>query len=120
MWLFNYLNPFRILSDSPESQISALETNLAQVTSYEEWKEIALALDKLKGLCHIFYSYLKGNEEWKKEPSGALYDHQLIADRLQVIKNAIAKQDYPQLMRVLRSGLLRNLGGLGNASLYGR
>jgi len=105
-----YFNPIDYFPCFPlSSEIDQLEEELKKASTYEEWKEIALKLDRLKG-----------NEEWKKSNEGGFFDHKLIHGRLQVLKTAISTQNYSKLASILRSGLLRNLGGLGNASLYTR
>jgi len=104
-----FLNWIPWYFNDSSKEIEELEVALSQATTYQSWKKIALKLDALKG-----------NEEWKATPSGALYDHQLISDRLKSLKASIETKEHATLLKTLRSGLLRNLGGLANASLYTR
>jgi len=108
-WIVDNLNPFNYWQDETQVEIQTLEQTLLHSQNYEEWKAAAQRLD-----------VLKGNEEWKKNPKGGLYDDELITNRLAVLLETLESGDTIRLLRILRSGLLRNLGGLGNASLYAR
>jgi len=84
------------------------------VKTYEQFKAISMQLDDLEG-----------NEVWKEDPHSTYYDYELIGARLKSLQKAredVRNGDDPrkELMRILRSSLLRNLGGLGNPNLYSR
>ncbi|KAH6574296.1 hypothetical protein BASA60_005586 [Batrachochytrium salamandrivorans] len=84
-----------------------LERRLAAATSYDEWRCIALELD-----------ILNGNQAWKATQDTSLYDHKLIYTRLQSLRQNCASGDLETLIILLRSGLLRNLGGISDVRLY--
>lgn len=89
------------------SRVADLEKQLANATSYEEWQQIAAALDTETGL-----------DLWKLESASPYYDHTLIAERLTTLRRyRLEKKDQP-LMRSLREGLHHDLGNIGNPLLY--
>ncbi|KAL7754482.1 Lipase 5 [Sorochytrium milnesiophthora] len=76
-------------------------------SSYEQWSSAALALDELDG-----------NTAWKLDPRSDLYDYKLIRERLRSLSEARERGDISALTFLLRTSLSRNLGEMGNPSLY--
>ena len=84
-----------------------MRVDLENADSYEEWKEIALRKDKLRGL-----------EAWKtKEPSN-LYDYQAIRKRVNLYREMREQGDDEGLLFALNEGIHGNMGGMGNPKLY--
>lgn len=82
---------------------------LRDATSYEEWEEAAFQLD-----------VLLGNDLWRQNPTSKYYDYRLIHERLQSIIVAREEGDILQLVNLLRSGLVRNLGNISAPRLFNR
>ncbi|CAD6503902.1 BgTH12-05645 [Blumeria graminis f. sp. triticale] len=82
---------------------------LRDAETYEEWEEAALQLD-----------VLTGNDLWRQNPTSKYYDYRLIHQRLQSIIIAREEEDYIQLINLLRSGLVRNLGNVTTPRLFNR
>jgi len=81
-----------------------LRDELYQSKTYQEWVEKVKELDIL----------LK-NDEWKKDRVSPYYDYNLIQVRLDHLRES---NDVLQMIYILRSGLLRNLGGLNDPKLF--
>ncbi|RUS34039.1 hypothetical protein BC938DRAFT_482709 [Jimgerdemannia flammicorona] len=84
-----------------------LRKDMASSRTYEEWSEKAAKLDLD---C--------GNDDWKANPESRFYDYNLIQSRLQHLKEVRQTGDVMAMIYLLRSGLLRNLGGMCDAKLY--
>lgn len=84
-----------------------LLNTMASSTSYEQYATAALQLDKLEG-----------NNAWKMTFESNDYDCELIYNRLEDLRTARRSNDVGRMMYLLRAGLLRNLGGLGNKKLF--
>ena len=82
---------------------------LRDATTYEEWEEAAFQLD-----------VLLGNDLWRQNPTSKYYDYRLIHERLQSIIIAREEGDIVQLVNLLRSGLVRNLGNVSAPRLFNR
>ncbi|EKD15891.1 uncharacterized protein L3040_003252 [Drepanopeziza brunnea f. sp. 'multigermtubi'] len=82
---------------------------LRDATSYQEWEEAAFQLD-----------VLLGNDLWRQNPTSKYYDYRLIHERLQSIIVAREEGDILQLVNLLRSGLVRNLGNISTPRLFNR
>jgi TAG lipase/lysophosphatidylethanolamine acyltransferase len=82
---------------------------LRNATTYEEWEEAAFQLD-----------VLLGNDLWRQNPTSKYYDYRLIHERLQSIILAREEGDVLQLVNLLRSGLVRNLGNVSAPRLFNR
>ena len=85
----------------------AARVALAAATTYEGYAAAAGELD-----------VLQGHERWKAETETPLYNYTLITERLQQLRDAEGNGDKRLLLRQLRSGLLRNLGGTTGSGLY--
>jgi TAG lipase/lysophosphatidylethanolamine acyltransferase len=84
-----------------------LKERLGQAASYDEWRATCEELD-----LH------QGNDVWRANPVSSIYDHKLIYFRLQHLRRVREMGDVTSLFFTLRSGLLRNLGGLNDIRLY--
>ncbi|TGO65275.1 hypothetical protein BCON_0003g00690 [Botryotinia convoluta] len=82
---------------------------LQDAHTYEEWEEAAFQLD-----------VLLGNDLWRQNPTSKYYDYRLIHERLQSIIIAREEGDILQLVNLLRSGLVRNLGNISAPRLFNR
>ncbi|KAF7951508.1 hypothetical protein EAE96_006815 [Botrytis aclada] len=82
---------------------------LQDAHTYEEWEEAAFQLD-----------VLLGNDLWRQNPTSKYYDYRLIHERLQSIIIAREEGDILQLVNLLRSGLVRNLGNISTPRLFNR
>jgi TAG lipase/lysophosphatidylethanolamine acyltransferase len=61
-----------------------------------------------------------GNDLWRQNPTSKYYDYRLIHERLQSIIIAREEGDILQLVNLLRSGLVRNLGNISTPRLFNR
>ncbi|KAL7937804.1 patatin-like phospholipase [Trichoderma chlorosporum] len=82
---------------------------LRNAETFEEWEEAALHLDNLLGL-----------DLWRNNPTSKYYDWALITERLDSLVIAREENNYEQLVNLLRSGLVRNLGNIAVPKLYNR
>lgn len=56
--------------------------------------------------------------EWKRKKESQLYDHVGIENKLNVILRLREEKKVHELKSLLRSSLLRNIGGIGNMELH--
>lgn len=89
--------------------IAHLRRDLQNAKDYAQYEDIAERLD-----------YEIGNDIWRRNPQSRKYDHRLIAQRLVRLRQARMEEDVVVLVDLLRSGLLRNLGNIGDKQLYSR
>ncbi|TPX61115.1 hypothetical protein SpCBS45565_g07347 [Spizellomyces sp. 'palustris'] len=61
-----------------------------------------------------------GNDVWKADATSNIYDYKLIQFRLEHLAEVRDSGDVAELIYLLRSGLLRNLGGIGDPRLFSR
>ncbi|KAL2756298.1 hypothetical protein ACRALDRAFT_2042451 [Sodiomyces alcalophilus JCM 7366] len=80
---------------------------LRNAETFEDWEEAALHLDNLLGL-----------DLWRNNPTSKYYDYRLINERLNSLVEAREEDNVYQLVNLLRSGLVRNLGNLSSPKLY--
>lgn len=91
------------------NEVSLLTSQLQNSSSFEEWERCANQLDSLLG-----------NDLWRQNPNSKKYDFRLISTRLKQLVSARENENVNLLIRLLRSGLLRNLGSMCNMDLYNR
>ncbi|RHZ46546.1 hypothetical protein Glove_615g23 [Diversispora epigaea] len=80
---------------------------LSVAKNYEEWTQLAKELD-----------VLLGNDEWKSNSISPYYDYNLIQYKLDHFRQVRENNDFLSMIYMLRSGLLRNLGGLNDPRLF--
>jgi predicted acylesterase/phospholipase RssA len=86
-----------------------LLAELDNAADFAQFRQLAQQLDELDGV-----------EQWRREYESPDYDFHLIADRLEALQLARRSRDPRQMMFLLRSSLLRNIGGMGNPKLFVR
>jgi len=84
-----------------------LERAMEQASSYEEWKEAALALDEKRGL-----------DRWKLIDQSRRYDYVSIRVRLDRLRALRARHDNRGVLFNLNEGIHGNMGGMGRSDLY--
>lgn len=102
----DFINRLTIKTDK-EKVLQTFKDRMARSRSYDEWHRQATHFDK----------YLDA-EQWKREKESIFYDSPMIEARLADLDAAEQKRDTEALMYQLRSGLLRNLGGLSDPNLF--
>jgi TAG lipase/steryl ester hydrolase/phospholipase A2/LPA acyltransferase len=80
---------------------------MRQATSYEEWKQAAIAQDERTGAA-----------EWKTEERIRRYDYQVIRARLDEIREVRASGNPHRILFFLNEGIHGNTGAIGASSLY--
>ncbi|KAG0002899.1 hypothetical protein BGZ79_002099 [Entomortierella chlamydospora] len=80
---------------------------LAHSKSFDEWLAKATELD-----------ILTGSEAWRNNIQSNIYDYNLILTRRHHLKVIRESGDVSAMMYLLRSGLLRNLGGITDPRLF--
>lgn len=91
------------------SEVDELKIALRRASTYDEWVSIAHLLDSNQG-----------NDLWRQNPVSAKYDYKLISMRMKQLVKARQTGNSAELVSLLRSGLLRNLGSIANSELYNR
>ncbi|KAI7215205.1 hypothetical protein KC365_g13651, partial [Hortaea werneckii] len=98
---------YEILNTKTQRQL--LEETLERAQVYEEWEGAALHLDAATG-----------NQLWRESPQSKDYDCNLIHVRVGRIEQALEEEDLDSILRVLRNGLVRNIGNITIPKLYNR
>ncbi|KAF2157682.1 patatin-like serine hydrolase [Myriangium duriaei CBS 260.36] len=83
--------------------------NLSRSQLFEEWLSAAYLLDDLEE-----------NNVWRQTFASKHYDYRLISDRLQCLIEAVEDEDLPEIISLMRSGLIRNLGNITAPRLFSR
>ncbi|KAJ1928859.1 triacylglycerol lipase [Tieghemiomyces parasiticus] len=96
----------RLARPSPSGD---LQRRLVTAYDYASWYTGALEWDRLQG-----------NDDWRRNPLSSHYDHRLIDARLAQLCEFDLTQDLTGMLFLLRSGLVRNLGGLNEPVLFTR
>ncbi len=78
-------------------------------TSYDEWKDAAVAYDESAGL-----------NRWKSNDESTEFDYTSIRRRLKRLRKLRAKKDYAAILYALNEGVHGNIDGMGRAELYGK
>lgn len=84
-----------------------MTNELAHSKNFEEWLAKATELD-----------ILTGSDVWRNNHRSNVYDFNLILSRRQHLKVVRESRDVSAMMYLLRSGLLRNLGGITDPRLF--
>ncbi|KAF9957419.1 hypothetical protein BGZ72_001844 [Mortierella alpina] len=84
-----------------------MTNELAHSKNFEEWLAKATELD-----------ILTGSDVWRNNQRSNVYDYNLILSRRQHLKIVRESKDVSAMMYLLRSGLLRNLGGITDPRLF--
>ncbi|KAF9029065.1 hypothetical protein BGZ52_003025 [Haplosporangium bisporale] len=84
-----------------------MTNELAHSQNFEEWMTKATELD-----------ILTGSDVWRTSHRSNVYDYNLILSRRHHLKVVRESKDIKAMMYLLRSGLLRNLGGITDPRLF--
>ncbi|KAG0208762.1 hypothetical protein BGX28_000383 [Mortierella sp. GBA30] len=84
-----------------------MTNELAHSKNFDEWLARATELD-----------ILTGSDVWRNNHWSNIYDYNLILSRRQHLKLVRDSNDVSAMMYLLRSGLLRNLGGITDPRLF--
>ncbi|KAF9114016.1 hypothetical protein BGX27_000282 [Mortierella sp. AM989] len=87
--------------------IERMTNELAHSESFDEWLAKAAELD-----------ILTGSDVWRSNHHSNIYDYNLILTRRHRLKAIRESGDVYAMMHLLRSGLLRNLGGITDPRLF--
>jgi len=86
-----------------------LQAQMDAATSYEEWKEAAIAYDDESGVV-----------KWKNSDESKHFDYAAIRQRLRKLKRLRTKGDCAGILFALNEGVHGNIDGMGHARLYGK
>lgn len=78
-----------------------------QAISFRDWESAAQELDRLEG-----------NDQWRLDDASGDYQPELIRARLKELDDARTNCDLDTMIYLIRTGLSRDLGGMGNIDLY--
>lgn len=87
--------------------IQRLLSEKRHAMSYEEWK---ISSDKLDNLTN--------KNVWKKQVESPYYDYKLIERLTADLRDARLNRNYGQMVYLIRTNWVRNLGNMGNVNLY--
>ncbi|KAH3663313.1 hypothetical protein OGAPHI_005303 [Ogataea philodendri] len=99
----------RLIKLLRESPIRTLKRSLDSCTNFHEWEMITSEIDRLNGY-----------DVWRQNFISKKYDYRLINERLHDLRLARINEDLLKVMGTLRSGVLRNFGGISNKQLYNK
>ncbi|POS76865.1 patatin-like phospholipase [Diaporthe helianthi] len=112
-----YLCPAQDAKNSPkadearklEERKHILALRMKNATSASQWTSAAQELD-----------LLEGNHNWKAEENGVdgVYRPDFVRERIRELDDARTACDIRRMLRLVRTALSRELGGLGNLDLY--
>ncbi|CCE72586.1 Piso0_000172 [Millerozyma farinosa CBS 7064] len=83
------------------------EENIKNAKTYNEWKKIARKIDRFTHM-----------DIWRQNLVSKLYDYVLINERLKQLREARLDNNDEMIISLLRSGLIRNFGGIARKRLY--
>ncbi|MGB5164246.1 MAG: DUF3336 domain-containing protein [Woeseiaceae bacterium] len=89
-------------------KLKKLSRAMQAATSYDEWREAALAHDAASGA-----------NRWKAMDQSSNYDFVSIRTRLDHLRKLRAKKDDRGLLFTLNEGIHGNMGGMGRVTMYG-
>lgn len=87
--------------------LKALAKQLAQASSYQQWRDIAAEHDERSGAA-----------AWRLEDETPLYDYEATRKRLDSLRAYRKAGDNHGLLFALNEGVHGNMGGMGNSALY--
>jgi TAG lipase/steryl ester hydrolase/phospholipase A2/LPA acyltransferase len=87
----------------------SLRQKLAEATNYAQWIDAAQAFDAVTG-----------RERWKQRQRSGLYDHAMIAEKLDRLLTLLRQGDSRGLMFEIEEGVHGNLGGMGKPILHNK
>ena len=87
----------------------ALKQRLRKAGSYDEWQQIAVQLDTLRG-----------HQLWREEEDSLLYDSKMLQKRIAGTEEMLRRGDVFNLMFRLRGGLARDQFGMQHEGLFSR
>lgn len=90
-------------------KLKKLQRKMDKATSYDEWREAAIAHDEVSG-----------KRRWREIDQTTQYDYAQIRLRLDRIRSLRARHDHHGLLFTLNEGIHGNMGGMGRSSLYHR
>lgn len=90
-----------------KDELNELLKNLKNVQSYREWKKTVIEIDKITNM-----------DLWRQNFISKHYDYILIDDRIKLLREARIQKNSQLIMSLLRSGLIRNFGGISQKRLY--
>nr|WHW29655.1 putative DUF3336 and Pat_TGL3-4-5_SDP1 domain-containing protein [uncultured bacterium] len=91
------------------SATKRLEADMAEASTYDEWKAAAIAHDKKSGVT-----------QWQKSDESKHFDYTSIRRRLRRLRRLRAKNDHAAVLFALNEGLHGNIDGMGSSALYGK
>ena len=83
--------------------------NLNNAESFDDWETSAVQLDDLLS-----------TDLWRQNAASKYYDYRLLNDRRRAIIKSREEEDILNLVNLLRSGLVRNLGNITTPKLFNR
>ena len=89
--------------------LKRLEAAMDAATSYDEWREAALAHDKASGVL-----------EWVNSDKSKHFDYASIRRRLNRLRRLRRTGDHVRLLYALNEGIHGNIDGMGRRALYGK
>ncbi|EDK38399.2 hypothetical protein PGUG_02497 [Meyerozyma guilliermondii ATCC 6260] len=90
-----------------EDPLKDLLDEIKNVQTYSEWKNKVMKIDKLTNM-----------DLWRQDLISKHYDYILVNERLKSLRATRFDQDSQLIMSLLRSGLVRNFGGIAQKRLF--
>lgn len=90
-------------------KLRKLEKQMDSATSFDEWRDAAIAHDELSGA-----------KRWREVDQTSQYDYAQIRMRLDRLRSLRARHDHQGLLFALNEGIHGNMGGMGRSTLYRR
>ena len=94
-----------IMMDAASNSIR--RRDLQHAKSYQEWANLAQALDEKSG-----------RTAWRSDEQDSRYDHKRIRERLDMLRTERENDDAQEVLFALNEGIHGNLGGIANPRLY--
>lgn len=98
---------YQLFQSKTTIQINELLLKRQSTNSFQDWYNIALQLD-----------VLTDKQQWKAKLESTLYDYNLILDITEQLKKLRLEQNFDELIYMIRTNWVRNLGNMGNVNLY--